>query len=254
MGRIIRRLDVPPAEPDLSAGYLDLLGPAAPAPPPTVAQRAMRSSLLPKIYERVWRPVGFGIAKGGPFGPSTEQEYALARNWLGLGRPGDPHRPDRVVLDVACGPGNVTRALAAGVAGRGLVVGIDAAPGMLARAVADTTDPQVGYVRGDATDLPFQDASFDAVCCYGALYLFDDPWRALDSMTRVLRPGGRIVILTSRRPDLAPVGTAVSIAGRLTGVEVFGHQEIVDALAARGYVELRRRRYPLMQYVGGRLD
>jgi ubiquinone/menaquinone biosynthesis C-methylase UbiE len=146
----------------------------------------------------------------------------------------------------------VTRALATGVAADGLVVGIDVSATMLARAVADTTASQVAYVRGNAVDLPFRTGSYDAVCCLGALYLIADPWAAIDGMTRVLKRGGALVILTSlRRPLLAPAGPAVT---RLTGIRLFGPDEVTEQLSARGYVEIRRRSYGLMQFVSARLS
>jgi ubiquinone/menaquinone biosynthesis C-methylase UbiE len=212
----------------------------------------MQSTFLPKIYERVWRPVGFNLAKGWPLGPSTAEEFALARARLGLGRAGDGG-PEATVLDVACGPGNVTRGLAAGVGERGLTVGIDMSPTMLARAVADTALPDVGYVRGDAMHLPFREGSFDAVSCFGGLYLFGDPWAALDSMTRVLKPGGRIAILTSRRPRLPLSRLAAEFAARTGGLTMFGDTDVTGGLTARGYQDVRRRSYPLMQFVSARL-
>jgi SAM-dependent methyltransferase len=242
--RVLDLLREPPEAPAPAAGYLDLLGPPA---KPSLAQSAMESAFLPRIYEKVWRPVGFNLAKGWPFGPGTAAEHAMARDWLGL----TADRP-ATVLDVACGPGNVTRALADGVAPSGLVVGLDASETMLAQALHNPR-PNVGYVRGDAVDLPFRDGVFDAVCCFGALYLFDDPWRAVDGMTRVLKPGGRLIILTSRRPSPLPgARIGAELLRRTTGFTVFGDREITRALTARGFTDVRRHHYPLMQVVGGR--
>jgi SAM-dependent methyltransferase len=251
LDRVLKLLDSAPAEPDVGGGYLDLLGEAAESHD-TVAQRLMRSGALPRIYEHVWRPVLFGLSKGGPLGPNTAEEYALARYWLGLGE-----TPDATVLDVACGPGNVTRALASGMTAGGLVVGADASATMLGRAVADTPvrpgAADIAYVRCDAVDLPFREDTFDAVCCYGALYLFDDPWAAIKGMARVLRPGGRIVVLATRRPRLPLVGRGMGALSHLTGIRMFGQTEIAEALAAAGFSAIRRRSYGLMQFAGATL-
>ncbi|GAA4509741.1 class I SAM-dependent methyltransferase [Actinoallomurus oryzae] len=246
--RVLKLLASPPARPDVSRGYLDLLGEEETHD--TFAQRLMRSSGLPRIYEQAWRPVVFGLAKGGLLGPSTEQEYALARAWLDLAA-----TPGATVLDVACGPGNVTRALVEGVRDGGLVVGADASATMLSRAVADTPPSapgtaEVAYVRCDAVDLPFAGATFDAVCCYGALYLFADPWAALASMARVLRPGGRLVVLTTHRPGLPLLGPGLGALSGATGIRMFGSRELTDGLTAAGFSVVRRRTYGLMQFIG----
>ena len=131
-------------------------------------------------------------------------EQRIARLLLGLG-PGDG------VLDVACGPGNFSRDFARAVGEDGLVVGIDASRPMLERAVRETRDAGLDnlcFVFADAAALPFRDASFDAVCCFAALNLFADPFRALDEMRRVLAPGGRIALFTSSHGRTRPAAHA----------------------------------------------
>lgn len=224
-------------------GYLDLLGEEPAASP---VQWLMRSGFLPGIYERIWRPTVLGAMKG-PFGPGTSQELALVGRMLELG-PGDR------VLDVACGPGNVTRSLAGNVGPAGLAVGLDASATMLARAVRDTRTrglDNVGYVRGDAVALPFLPGSFDAVACLAALYLFERPFDALAGMARTLRPGGRIAVMTTRRvPYGGPLNTLV---GAASGVRLFGDEEVVEALTGLGFSGVRHRAYGLVQFVNGRL-
>jgi SAM-dependent methyltransferase len=228
-----------------SAGYLDLLG-AAGAEMTGTTQRLMLSRAFPQVYERWWRPA-LGRLLKGVLGPGMAEEHRIARLLLGLS-PGDG------VLDVACGPGNFTRGFGRTVGELGLAVGIDASETMLARAVDDTprSARSVAYVRGDAVALPFRDASFDAVCCFAALHLFSDPWEALDHMTRVLTPGGRVALLTSCRTRSAPVRALDGAVGALAGVRMFERDEIVDALESRGFADVRQRISGVAQFVGGR--
>ncbi|HEY2205985.1 MAG TPA: class I SAM-dependent methyltransferase, partial [Pseudonocardia sp.] len=171
-------------DPDDTAGYLDVLGDTDAGDGEgllSLAQRAMRNGVLASVYERWWRPT-FTLALGlGSMG----QEARNAVRELGLG--GGEQR----VLDVACGPGNLTRVFAEAVRGDGFVVGLDASRPMLERAVLDNSVSRAGYLRADARALPFPDGSFDAVCCYAALYLVPDPFTVLAEMLRVLAPGGR---------------------------------------------------------------
>src|SRR4051812_3565778 len=215
---------------DRSHGYLDLLGDDGAAETTGAAGRLMVTRALPVVYERWWRPAWGRVLRGAMAG-GMRDEHRIARLLLGL-TPGDG------VLDVACGPGNFTREFAAIVGDEGLAIGIDASPTMLDRAVQDTdadaTAHTVGYVRGDAVELPFRDASFDAVCCFAALHLFADPDAALDHMTRVLTPGGRIAILTSCRLQSAAGRAAGAGAGAQSGMGGFGAGEIVVGRQRRG--------------------
>jgi ubiquinone/menaquinone biosynthesis C-methylase UbiE len=230
---------------DAQAGYLDLLGDDLAST--GAAQSLMTTRLVPAIYERYWRPV-LARAVKGVTGPGMAEEIRIARLLLGLG-PGD------TVLDIACGPGNFSREFARAVGEDGLVVGIDASRTMLARAAQDLEASEIGnlaLIRGDATELPFRDASFDGVCCFAALHLFADPFGALDEMRRVLGPGGRIALMTSARrkltlPPLKPV------IERASGMRVFESGEIVAALQERGFENIRQRLAGMVQFVGGRL-
>ena len=230
-------------------GYLDLLREEPPAASTGLTQRLMLSSGVPVIYERYWRPALGRVAKG-PLGPSMSEERRIVRLLLGLG-PGDG------VLDIACGPGNFTREFARLVGRNGLAVGFDSSPTMLARAVEETPAARgprgnVAYVRGDATKLPFRSESFDAVCCFAALHLFDEPFRALDEMARVLTPGGRIALLTSCRTRTPAARAWDGFVGARLGMRMFERDEITDALVQRRFSTVRRRVAGLAQFVGGR--
>jgi SAM-dependent methyltransferase len=234
------------AAPD-DAPYLDLLGEDLESTGTT--QDLMTTGFVPRIYERYWRPA-LGQAAKGLTGPSMAEEIRIARLLLGL-RPGDG------VLDVACGPGNFSRAFAGAVGDSGLVVGIDASQTMLDRGAAElrrSPAPNLALVRGNATQLPFVDDSFDAVCCFAALHLFEQPLEGLDEMTRVLTPGGRIALMTSVQRKLAPRGPIKPLTERLSGMHVFGQEEIVGALQERGFADMHQRLSGLVQFVGGRLE
>jgi ubiquinone/menaquinone biosynthesis C-methylase UbiE len=128
-------------------------------------------------------------------------------NWL-LGRRGNrltrmladdlQLRPGDRVLDVGCGPGRLARVFAERVAPTGAVDGIDAATEMInrARRQARKRSAAVTFQVAFAQDIPFPDATFDAVGCTLALHHVaqDDQRTAVAEMYRVLKPGGRLLI------------------------------------------------------------
>jgi len=98
------------------------------------------------------------------------------------------------ILDVGTGPGIVANLLA----GLGHnVIGIDSSGDMLKRAAENSAAlyHSLDLVRGDAENLPFEDASFDAVVNRYVLWSLPDPERALSEWRRVLRRGGRVAIV-----------------------------------------------------------
>jgi ubiquinone/menaquinone biosynthesis C-methylase UbiE len=230
-----------------AGGYVDVLGAGAEPASTGATQDLMLTRVVPAIYERWWRPA-LGRAFKGLTGPGMEEEMRIARLLLGLSG-------GHTVLDVACGPGNFTRSFGRAVGDSGLAVGIDSSETMLERGVRDTErhgPGNVALMRGDAANLPFVDDGFDAVCCFAALHLFADPFDALSDMARVLRPGGRVAIMTSvrRQMQLPPLKPVIE---RASGMRVFEQQEVVAALQSRGFTDVHQRVSGLVQFVGGRL-
>jgi ubiquinone/menaquinone biosynthesis C-methylase UbiE len=98
------------------------------------------------------------------------------------------------VLDVACGPGVVSAAVAAFARE---VVALDLVPSMLKQAAqrcAALGRGNVTFREGDAEQLPFADGSFDAAVTRLSVHHFDRPARAFSEIFRVLRPGGGFVV------------------------------------------------------------
>jgi demethylmenaquinone methyltransferase / 2-methoxy-6-polyprenyl-1,4-benzoquinol methylase len=119
-------------------------------------------------------------------------------------------RPGDVVVDVACGTGDLSEAFALGSAA-GRVIGIDFTPEMLevarqklARRRVEVQQ-RVCYVEGDAQALPIESQSADVVSIAFGIRNVQAPRRAIAEFARVLRPGGRVVILEFDRPRFAPL-------------------------------------------------
>jgi SAM-dependent methyltransferase len=129
------------------------------------------------------------------FDPQAEQFFVTRPLLARLQR-----RPAPLVLDVATGTGRFPHFLLEEPTFNGRVIGLDAAARML-RIAGDKLRPygyRVSLVQQTAADLPFPDVSFDAVSCLEALEFFPNDTAALREMSRVLRPGG-VLMVTRRR-------------------------------------------------------
>ena len=121
--------------------------------------------------------------------------------------------PGSRVLDVATGTGDLAIELARRVAPGGEVVGSDFSEAMLARA---RTKPkpagaELRFEWGDALELPFADGTFDAATVGFGARNFSDLARGLEEMARVVRPGGRVVVLEFTSPTRAPLSLFYSL-------------------------------------------
>jgi len=107
-------------------------------------------------------------------------------------------RPGAVVLDVACGTGDLTLELRRGA--KAAVIGTDFCRPMLAVAQQKESDLSVPYVEADALRLPFSDATFDALTIAFGLRNLADVRGGLSELLRVLKPGGGMFVLEFSDP------------------------------------------------------
>ena len=143
------------------------------------------------------------------------------------------------VLDVATGTGDLAVELASRVGPGGEVVGSDFSQEMLTRARRKA--PGLRFEWGNALDLPYATDSFAAATVGFGARNFSDLDRGLAEMARVVKPGGRVVVLEITTPEKPPLSTffrlwfdrVVPLIGRLTG-----QQE------AYGYLPSSVRRFP----------
>lgn len=113
---------------------------------------------------------------------------------------------------------------------------------MLAGAVRQTDADNVTYLLGDACALPFRHG------CFAALYLIERPMQAVDEIARVLAPGGRVALLSSCNRGPVPAAMTRPLVKSLTGVRVFGRDELTRALTARGLIDVQQRVSGLAQF------
>jgi demethylmenaquinone methyltransferase / 2-methoxy-6-polyprenyl-1,4-benzoquinol methylase len=132
---------------------------------------------------------------------NTVLSFAQDRRWRRRTRQCLELQPADRVLDLAAGTGVSTVELARGGA---KAVACDFSLGMLRAGRGSKKRRGVPFVAGDATQLPFADAAFDAVVISFGLRNVSDVPRALREMARVVRPGGRLVICEFSRPTFAP--------------------------------------------------
>ena len=129
------------------------------------------------------------------------------------------------VLDVACGTGVLTRAVAARVGPSGAAIGLDVNEGMLV--VARRKAPRLDWRSGRAEALPFDNESFDAVVSQFGLMFFEDRRAALAEMMRVLQHGGRLAVAVWDSLERTPgYATVTQLLQRLFG------DRVADALRA----------------------
>lgn len=232
LSRALELLADPPTPPDVSKGYLDLLG----GRPTDVPKN---TGAVQKVYASSLGSLCFDYAQVLMRKLLTASQHPT--EWLNIPQGG-------VVLDVGCGPGNVAASLADAAGPYGLALGLDIAEPMLARAVRAYSRPNVGFLRADAQRLPLRDDTVDAVVSIAVLQVVPDPASAVAEFWRVLRPGGRLALLvpTSDHPS------RYSWLFPNVGARFFGDDELGDLLEDHGFLGVRTKRVGHLQWVRGK--
>jgi ubiquinone/menaquinone biosynthesis C-methylase UbiE len=146
------------------------------------------------------------------------------------------------LIDIACGPGVVTAALAPAASS---VVAFDATEEMLAKARARCAKAGLSNVEfrcGDAEHLPFADAEFDGTVTRAALHHFAEPQRAIGEMFRVLRPGGVAVladVISSEDAEESRLHNAIERLRDPTHVRMLPASELESGLVQAGFGDLQ---------------
>ncbi|CAD0186745.1 Demethylmenaquinone methyltransferase [Ruegeria sp. THAF57] len=193
----------------------------------------------------------FGTAeKEGWSRPDTAESYAASLEGTAAQSVPELLRqarigPGKQVLDLCCGPGVVTAGLLAAGAE---ATGLDFSPAMLQ--LARQNVPDAVFVEGDAMNLPFEDACFDAVTIgFGILHV-PDPVSVLQEAHRVLRKGGRLSFSVWHGPTIPTIlGDLFQVIGRLgdpsvqlppgPGLHDYADPEIVDTtLTKAGFSDI----------------
>jgi len=171
------------------------------------------------------------------FAHYSDQTLAEAERAVVMHAPGA-----RDVLDVACGTGLLIERLRSRLPAARFT-GVDLSPAMLQQASRKfAPDPRIALCEASAEQLPFENASFDAVTCSNAFHLIPDHEIALAEFRRVLRPGGLLVILDWDRTGWTMwlVHHGYRLIGRFPRTILTG-TELERAVEAAGFDTQERR-------------
>ncbi len=198
--------------------------------PPVLVIVVVTAVLLALMAAQLRRPRGwFGRRVMGPL--LNEGNKALLDAVLEAAAPA----PGARVLDVGFGGGYTLERLAPIVTPE-RVAGVELAEAMIA-AVRDRCGEAFYLHLADGAALPFSDASFDIVLSVNTIYFWPDPARVLAEMSRVLKPGGRVVLGYRSRLFLAVAPTS------WFGFRLLGDRRVADLLAGAGFAaEIRKGR------------
>ena len=182
------------------------------------------------------------------------------------------------ILDIACGTGDFSIAIARAMGPESRITGLDLSEGMLAvmrsKLAAESLQDRVACEQGDSEAMPYPDASFDCVTIAFGIRNFEHREKALREILRVLRTGGRLVILELSVPSNPLIRRAYNlyftrilpfIGGKVSGdraaykylpasvLSFPGREEWMETMRCCGYTGVRHKAFTLgicRMYVG----
>jgi arsenite methyltransferase len=161
-------------------------------------------------------------------------------------------KPGEQVIDIGCGPGFLCESMATDVGATGRVLGIELSEDLVRFATGRKSRPWIDYRPGDATTLDVPTASFDAVVSTQVVEYVPDADAALREMYRVLRPGGRGILVDTDWDTVIWYSSDPTRMARILKAweEHCAHPRLARALAPRlrasGFIVGRVEGYPII--------
>jgi len=163
-------------------------------------------------------------------------------------------KPGESLLDVGCGTGGVTIPGKERVGQKGKVAGIDPSPEMIAVASrkAGNAGLEIDFRLGVIESLPYPDASFDVVTSSLMMHHLTQELqvKGFSEIRRVLKPGGRLLIADTRRPNGFPAKQVFAALSKKHGIK-FGIEDLPETLKSAGFATatLLEERFRMIGFV-----
>ncbi len=154
---------------------------------------------------------GHGVLAGKLFRPSTFDLRGCKR-----------------ILDAGCGNGRYTKYILRHSDDDALITAFDLSQSMLRRARRHLKSPRVTHVSADLTRLPYENGFFDAVVCGWVLEHLPDPRPGLGELSRVLNPGGKLLLMTTEDTVLG------AFCSRMWHCRTYNRKELIGACEESG--------------------